>query len=53
MTSQKTLLYQWSYFLRAATDERDTTDENDFMVITYAMLALFEREREGGREITQ
>ena len=53
MTSQKTLLYQWSYFLRAATDERATTDENDFMVITYAMLALFEREREGGREITQ
>ena len=46
MTSQQTLLYQCYCFLRAATNERDATDENDVMVITHAVLVLLERERE-------
>ena len=50
MISQQTQLYQWSYFLSAATDERAATDENDVMVMMCAMLVLFKIERERERE---
>ena len=53
LTSQQILLYQWSSFLRAPTDERATTNENDVMVITCAMLVLFERERQGERSLNK
>ena len=46
LTSQQTLLYQRSSFLRAAADERAATNENDVMVITCAVLVMFERERQ-------
>ena len=53
LTSQQTLLYQRSSFLRAATDERAATNENDVMVITCVVLVMFERERQGERSINK
>ena len=53
LTSQQILLYQWSSFLRAPTDERAATNENDVMVITCAVLVLFERERQGERSLNK
>ena len=43
-------LYKWSCFLRAATDEKATTNENIVMVITCVVLVLLERERERERD---
>ena len=40
----------WSCFLRATTDERAATDENNVMVMLCDMLVLFVSERERDRE---
>ena len=46
-------LYKWSCFLRAATDEKATTNENIVMVIMCVVLVLLEREKEGERSLNK